>query len=393
MRILHVIREMDPKTGGPPRVVEGLAVASAQAGHDVEIAAIGTATAQWPRLSQNGVKLNLFEASPPGFLGGSAGLSNFVNRVAGRFDVIHVHGVWDKCLRDAGQAAQREGKPLLISVHGMLDPWSMRRSRLKKTAALHLLGVRSFLDNASAIFCGTADEAAKAEPLHIRAPIGVLANGYAPLAIGPGSRTSRERLNATRPKVADWSRIILFYSRIHPKKGVDLLVEAFAQIAQRFPDTGLLVAGIAQDAAYAATIEARIESLGLGSRIDFTTDLTGTDSLFVLQACDIFALPSHQEGFSMAVVEAMACGKPVLVTDQCHVNEISSWRAGVVVPVSVEGLVSGLAQLLALDDTALEQTGARGRAIALEQFSWPAIAARLHGIYAQAIDRKRHGSR
>ncbi len=391
MQILQLVRDMHPRAGGPPRVVIGSSIALAARGHGVTIAAIGTADderavhAAWAELAQAGVTLRLFEASRPAFLGASRSLTRAMRADVGGFDVLHMHGVWDGCLIAAARAARRGGRPYFISPHGMLDRWSMARSAAKKKALLALGGGNGFLAGAAGMIFGTADEAAEADRIAPNVARITVPNGVDARMVAPRDASAASRLQLEIPATRGWSRTILFYSRLHPKKNVDGLIAAFARVVDAFPGTGLLIAGITDDAAYETQIRAAAAEPAVADRIVVTTALTGPDSRYVLDAVDVFALPSHQEGFSIAIIEAMARGLPVLISDRCHMPEIAEMGAGEVVPATQDGLVAGLRALLSRDGDALRGAGERGARLVAENFTWPSVATRLETIYAAAL--------
>lgn len=393
MRILQVIRDMDPASGGPPRVVEGLSVGLAQLGCEVEIAAITYGTecqarlaAAWPSLGESGVNFRGFAPSGPAPFGASSNLATFLRKSVRSFDIVHLHGVWDQVLVSAANAAYKANVPYLVSPHGMLDNWSMRRSRLKKAAAWHLLGVGRMLKQASTVVYGTKSEALEASGLRIVSPARVAPNGFWSQSLEALSSNARQRLAVQFPETASWSTCVLFYSRVHPKKGLDMLIEAFTELADEFPGAGLLVAGIQQDRAYEAEVRKQIRATNRPGRIVFTTALTGPESRFVYHAADIFVLPSHQEGFSIAIVEALACGRPVLITDRCHMDEVLAWGAGQVTAPTSDGIAAGMRVLLEMDAASRAEAGCRGRSRVLETLTWPKVAARMRTIYADLAD-------
>lgn len=390
MRILQLVRDLHPRSGGPPRVVVGSSMALAELGHDVSIAAIGTSDderavhAAWPGLARAGVTLRMFEPSRPHFLGASNALAKAVEADVANHDLMHMHGVWDGCLIKAGRVARLAGRPYFISPHGMLDRWSMARSAAKKKALLALGGGNRFLAGAAALVFGTADEASEADQIAPDVARVIMPNGVDMSMIAVRDASAVGRLHLAFPATRGWSRTILFYSRLHPKKNVDGLVAAFASIADAFRGTGLLIAGIPDDIDYEAQIRATAEQPALHGRIIVTTALTGPDSRFVLDAVDLFALPSHQEGFSMAIIEAMARSIPVLISDRCHMPEVSEIGAGEVVPATHAGLVVGLRAMLSRDNDELRAAGERGARLVAGHYTWPSIATRLTAAYTAA---------
>lgn len=393
MRVLQVIRDLHPREGGPPRVLTGSSIAMARVGVPVTVVA-GVINGEQDAVLQScrdmldeGVQLHFFPRSAPRMLGGSRSLSRWVTENVAHYDVVHLHGVWDACLTAAGRAARAASVPYLMSPHGMLDRWSMARSRVKKGLALKLGGTGSLLNSADGLVFGTRDEALEAgdaTPISDRSF--VIPNGVDASVLGPRDEQARDRLHAALPATARWSRVVLFYSRFHPKKGVDLLAEAFARLVADFPDAGLLVAAIPQDRQYEAQVASRVRHLGLEQRILLTTDMSGQDSRYLYDAADVFALPSHQEGFSMAIIEAMARSLPVLITDRCHLDIVADIGAGQVVAPNVDGLEAGLRRLLEMSPAQRAEAGSAGRQFVEGQCVWPKVVEQLVSAYSQCRD-------
>ncbi len=399
-RILMVTAEMHPHAGGPPRVVVGCTLALAARGHGVEIAALAPRGAEsadihaaWPQLAEAGIPLHLFPVDPPASLGRSRALTAFAAKNAGRFDMLHAHGVWERALVASAAAFASAGKPYIISPHGMLDPWSMARSSWKKRTALHLLGGRRFLNRAHALAYGTRDEADAATTAALTSAAVVVPNGVDQSFLRPRDPGLRTELHFRLPATERWERVVLFYGRIHPKKGVDLLLEAFDRVAGDAPGAGLLIAGIPEDKTFEAAVRARASASPYAERILVTTELVGPQSRFVLDAADLFVLPSYQEGFSMAIVEAMARSLPVLITDACHLPEVETVGAGRVVPITVPALAEGLRDLLLRTAPALRATGAAGRELVAANYTWTKVAALLEReVYASGSTDDRQTS-
>jgi glycosyltransferase involved in cell wall biosynthesis len=394
MRVLEVVREMDQRHGGPPRVVVGHALQLKAHGIDVEVACLaprGEANRvrdAWPELRSAGIALNIFDYTPPQLIGRSLDLQAFVEQRIHDFDVMHAHGVWEQSLAASARALRSAGKPYVISPHGMLDHWSRRRSAWKKWLARNFLGTRAFLRGADAIVYGTPDEAREAEDLRLPGRQYIIPNGIEPARFQRQNDDDCGRLSARFPAIAAWETVVLFYGRLHPKKGFDLLIEAFARLHLDYPGAGIFAAAIAHDDDYTAALRRKIADYGLQSHVVLTTEIVGGDSRVVFDMADIFVLPSHQEGFSMAIIEAMACGIPVLITDACHMNDVVEWRAGKVVPVSVDGIEAGLRELLGMDKAALAEMGLRGREVAHGTFNWSRIGSQLADMFSDVTFKR-----
>ena len=385
MRVLLVCPGMHPREGGPPRTVIGTALALVRAGMDVEIATIGLAgdddetQAAWPELFEAGVRLHIFPRGYPQLIGRSGALNKFLALEGDRFDLLHVHCIWETALADAAASFRGRGKPTFVSAHGMLDRWQMRRSTFKKNMALRFFGTGAMLRHADALFFGTQEEAGEASDLDLGAPVVLMPNGTIPYT-GAGADEARARMVDRYPAIRDWRRTVLFFSRLHPKKGLDLLIAAFARIQDEYPDVGLFAAAIAQDEAYGDAIRAQIAGLP-ASRIVLASEPGGLDATSAFSVADIFCLPSHQEGFSQAILEGASAGLPVLITDKCHMPEFGEEGAGLIVSDTVDGLVGGLRALLALSEPELRAMGERGRNIVSSRYTWEHIAERLTAAY------------
>ena len=175
----------------------------------------------------------------------------------------------------------------------------------------------------------------------------------------------------------------MFFGRVHPKKGFDLLLPALA-VLSKSRDFHLLVAGPGDDA-YIDSLKSEVDRRGIGSRVTFAGMLNGADRLRPLADADIFVLPSYNENFGIAVAEAMACGIPVVVSDQVDLSiEVREWNAGLVVTCDVAELASALGRMI--DDPQLRaECGANGKRFAAEQLRWDRVAARLHHLYESAM--------
>ena len=377
LRIALFTPDLRPSAGGPPRVVLGSAQALVARGHRVTIFTFAAAATDEP-----GVEVRCFPVDRPARIGRSQAMQRDALLCAAEFDVLHVHAIWEAGAADLAAAFRRKGKPVFVSAHGMLDRWSMRQSRLKKQITLRLLWAGRLLSCASAIVFATDEEAAEASALYPKTPRAIVANGIDVAATRATIAAGRDAVRSAVPSLSDWPRTIVYLSRLHPKKGVDQLVDARLALDARFDDVGMLIAGIPQDEALLLALQTRIAESSLSHRFVLTTDLVGPAAMGALGLAKLFVLPSHQEGFSIAILEAMAAGLPVLITDKCHLPEVETWQAGAVVPDTVAGVKAGLERLLSLPPAELAIIGENARAAVERKYSWPVIAGQLEALYA-----------
>lgn len=388
MRIFHVIGSLDPAAGGPPAVAARLAAAQAALGHEVRIVCLGQRDQRYEvNKSLAGVPHMdrvLIVALWPG-AGWRAKVENFTGKLVAQYlqprvepgDILHLHGVWEPLLRSSAKVARHNRAGYALTPHGMLDPWSLQQSKWKKKLAL-LLGYRTMLQHAAFIHALNQDEATGLAPLHLRSPIEVIPNGVFLEEIDPlpekGSFYQSHPQLQGRPYV-------LFLSRLHYKKGLDYLVDAFAQIAAKHPQLQLVVAG--PDGGEKEPLERRLAELNLQNRALLTGPLYGRAKWEALVDATCFCLPSRQEGFSMAVTEAMAAGTPVVISRECHFPEVAQAQAGLVVSLNAGEVAIAIDQVVR-DGNLARSMGQAGRNLVVTHYTWDRIAQQTLAAYERA---------
>lgn len=395
MKVLQVIDGMHPRDGGPPSVVAGAAIAMRARGHDIRVITSlqpgdqADVEASWKRMLDSGTKLYFTAPIGVASMIGLAAPDAILNAAIEDADVVQLHGFWSPMLVSAARSARKAGKPYFISVHGLLDHWAMTASRskwLKKQIALKLFGVESVLRQSAGLIYGSETEDQQSWD-----PAPGLKKFYIPNGVdadvgqGPVTESDRQRLAQSAPHFGSWKRSLLFYGRIHPGKGVDMLVTAFNAVAMDFPDTGLLIAGIRRDETYADQINELVAACPAPDRIALTTELTGPESRFVYSLCDIFILPSHGEGLSVAMIEALANGMPMLITRYCHAPQVQSVGAGVVVDPTPAAIEAGLRDLLSRSDAELAVAGQRARQLFEQAYTWDRVAQLLDEAFSSSL--------
>lgn len=391
MKIVHAITSLDPAAGGPPVVAARLGAAQAAMGHEVWIVAYERHEAKERIAKAFGAVPGYDRVHVVGLHAHGLGERLFatearadLRKIGVGAGVFHLHGVWDSILRAAASAANTLGVPYVVTPHGMLDPWSLGQSplkRLKKQAAL-ALAYRRMLDGAAFIHALNADEARLLDPLRLRAPREVFPNGiFIEEFASPPAPGSFRR---SHPEIGQ-DPFVLFLSRIHFKKGLDYLVDAFAQLRAKHPALRLVIAG--PDDGYRSTLEQRIAETKSVDRVHLVGPLYGDDKLAALVDAALFCLPSRQEGFSMAITEAMACRLPVVVSDQCHFPEVAEVKAGLVVPCDASRTAEAIDRVMSGAD-ARRAMGEAGRALVEQRFTWRKIAEGMVGAYQRRSPSK-----
>jgi glycosyltransferase involved in cell wall biosynthesis len=385
MKILHVILSLDPAAGGPPMVAARLAAAQAGLGHSARIAGYEAPAAR-QRIDAAmktilGIDhVNIIDLPAPGrldrlFAGNTAKHLEPHIRDA---DIVHLHGVWDPILFAAAKVARRLSRPYVVTPHGMLDPWSLAQKETKKKIAL-ALGYRRMLNDAAFIHFINLDERRLTEPLHLTSAGHVVHNGVFLEEIDP--LPPRGQFRAEHPEFAE-KTLIFFLSRLHFKKGLDILADAFAIVLREFPEARLVVAG--PDDGARADFEKQIRDLHISTSVYLVGPIYGEKKMAALRDCDCFCLPSRQEGFSIAILEALASEAPVVISPDCHFPEVKESNAGIIAALNAPATAQALLTILR-DPDAARRMGQSGRNLVVTRFTWPQSARQLIAHYQAAI--------
>jgi glycosyltransferase involved in cell wall biosynthesis len=358
---LHVCNGLVPtRDGGIVPSVLGMSRALAGQGGDVAV--VTPTPSDLPEPQQ-----------PPGVLfhGREPDLAPWIERA----DILHLHGLWQGHTRRGCRIARAHRVPYLIAAHGHAEPWSLRHKALRKRIYTALVEGKN-LRRAACLHALTHPEVGHLRALAPRTPVCLVPNGVdlAPFDGLP----PRAEMEAIHPELAG-KFVLLFFGRLHRKKGLDLLGGALASLAGDFPALHLLVAG-ADDGAR-APFERQLAEAGLSDRATFVGHVAGEAARRAWGAADAFALPSYSEGFSMAILEALAARRPVLATTACHFGALAERDAGLVVEPTIAGVTSGLRGLLERSPAEREAMAARGRRLVEAEYTWDRQGARLAAVY------------
>lgn len=321
------------------------------------------------------LEIDVLPRSWPRFFGTSWAMARRLEEVVPKADVIHLHSLYLFHDWAAAHYCWRCGKPYIVRPHGTLDPFIFRRHRWRKAVA-DVLFQNRVLQRAAGLHYTAADEWLLARP-HARNPRGCII----PIGIDLSSLENlppRAVLRARYPAIGD-RKVVLFLGRLSFKKGVDILVNAFAEVARHRQDLFLVIAG--PDEGIKAEAERRISELGIGPQTQFTGMVTGADKLMVLAGSDAFLLPSQSENFGIAVVEAAACGIPVVISDRVNLwREFQDAGAALVGPPEAPAFAAHLNFLLENPERAKE-IGSRGAKLVRCSFHWEALGRRYEDMY------------
>lgn len=388
LKVLHCIANLAPRYGGPPRACLGMARALAARGHQVSLYTTnqdGNETLSVPLdepVVTDGVEVRYFPIQPPRALATSLPLARALFRDVSNFDLVHVHSLYLFHDWAASAACRRHRVPYLIRPHGSLDPYLVRRHRLRKAVVNRLFQDRA-LRRAAAIHFTAEEEGRLARPHVFGRPEVIVPIGLDPDAFRtlppPGS------FRARHPELAQ-APLLLFLGRINFKKGLKLLLEAFPRIRDTLPGCRLVLAG-PDNEGYGQGLRKDIAARGLTDSVHFTGMLDGEEKLALLRDADLFVLPSYTENFGIAVIEAMACGLPVVLSDRVNIHrEVRAAGAGLVTPCEAGPLADACARILAAPTLARDM-GRAGRALVERDYRWSSVGARLEAAYQTLLDR------
>jgi glycosyltransferase involved in cell wall biosynthesis len=386
MRVVHLIERMDPSVGGPPAVVARLGAAQSSLGHQVTIAryspeddahSVAQAVRLIPGFDQV-LTLDLGRRVGIERLAARHGTSVLRRHLSGsiRPDILHLHGVWDPIIFRAGRLAHAAGVKIVVAPHSLLHEWSMSQHSFRK-ASMWRLGSRRLVSGAAFVHCLNQDEVEQVGRLRLGAPLEVIPNGVFEEEVTPIPKPGAFRRRLMR---LEGRQYVLFLSRLHYKKGLDYLADAFARVVAAGWLGDLVVAG--PDGGAKAAFIQQVASLRLTDRVHVLDPIYGQAKIEAFADAACFCLPSRQEGFSMAIVEAMACGCPVVISESCYFPEVAQAGAGRVVPLHADAIASALLEVLGHGEQAVAM-GRAGRELVLSRYTWPAIARRSIDLYMQ----------
>ncbi len=382
MRVLHMVASLAAEWGGPPKVVSPLVDGLARRGVECSIFSPDSPRTQ-SLISPEKGEVSLFR---PGWLsrwwkGYSPELARAVERAVPEFDLIHLHELWHFPHFAGYRAAQRRKRPYVITPHGALEPWALNHEGAKKFLYLNLLQ-RRMLKKAAALQAFTQSEIASIRKVCPQVPVMRIPNGVRLedfRNLPPG-----EWWEKSHPEMKG-KKMVLFLGRIHPVKGLDVLGKAFARVRHALEDVFLVIAGPDEDA-YREKVERLIRAEGIQDRTIFPGMLTGEAKLAALARADLFVLPSYSEGFSMAILEALSCKVPVVITPQCHFPEVRDAGAGEIVDPEDGPLAAAMERLLR-DDGRRVSMGEKGRRLVGERFTWERVAEQMLAFYEAVLDQ------
>jgi len=379
--VLQVISSVDRSGGGPIEGVNQLSAILASAGHSIEIASLDPPDATF--LQQSALPVHPLGPTVYSY-GFSAKLIPWLRANRARYDAVVVNGLWQFHSFGVWRALRKSNTPYVLYTHGMLDPWFKRKyplKHLKKWLYWPWAEYRVLRDAQAVLF--TCEQ----ERLLARSSFWLYQCNEVVVGLGTSAPVGNPEFEVQDffkryPELRN-KKLILFMGRIHPKKGCDLLIDAFAKVLAQCPLWHLVIAGPDQ-LGWQAILSQRAEQVGLASRITWTGMISGATKWGALRTAEAFVLPSHQENFGIAVAEALAVGLPILISDKVNIwREIQADAAGIVREDTLEGTCKLLQSYVDMPEGKIQAMRERARACFEQRFEIRRAAQNLEAILSR----------
>ena len=377
LRILHILKTLDFTQGGVPVAVSGLARALSREGCFVTVAVIDGAGSNVALDELINVKI--FSRDIWQKLDYSRGLNLFVRQNVGEFDIVHSHLMYSASSLTIGDACNAFGVPLVLSPHGMFAPHLLSHHAVRKLvadlvyhkrgmAAVDLIHFTTSVEKEWGLVGGLKKD-------FFVAPIGVNVSDYAII----------DEANAFSGLCEQGTKVILYLGRLNFKKGLDILIDSYSIVVSEYSAVHLVIAG--PDDGMENEMRAAVERKGLAGKVSFVGMVTGARKVAMLQQAHVFVLPSYSENFGIAVIEALAAGTPVIISDQVGVHrEVATAGVGLVGPCNAAAFAGMMIQMLG-PDSFYASIKCKLNCYAESCLDWKPIALKYLAVYRGVIQK------
>lgn len=378
MRIVQYLNFFDLKQGGVVRAVIDLCTVLVDRGHEVRLLTFDDTDipAAW-RTPSPSMRVDKLSRSRLPFPRLDAAGAAVVRDQFKQADAVHLHVPWDPINLHLSAIARHMRKPYVLSIHGMLDEWTIAKKSLKKRAYL-ALGGRTMLERAVAVHCTAQAEQDQSQRWYPRGRSAVipLLFDLAPFDPLPGPEAARAKF----PEVRTAKPIVLFVGRLHAIKRIELLIAAAGELKKLGQPFALVIAGPG-DADYEAQLRRQVSELGLDGDVVFTGFVSGKEKVSLYQTAKVFVLPSHHENFGFVSVEAMACRVPVVTTRAVNIWPELGRSGGATICDPTPGSMAQAIAAITRDPVRQSAMGEQARAWVFDELNPDRVAKAYEALY------------
>ncbi len=386
MNILHLIPSVGPMSFGPGYVALNLAKEQQRLGCSVQIWCLDTSMdVQWASevsgLSRKNIRS--FSCMSPSFLKYSPEMERVaMGSAGGQFDVVHQHSIWTGISRVTYKLSKKHDIPSIIAPHGSLESWALKRSNWKKQIATYLYESRN-LNNAACLHATAEPEFSDFQKYGLLNPIAVIPNGISNKCLNSDGSADNFRNHF---KINPHKRILLFMSRITPKKGLFMLLNAINMIINVFDDWMLVLIG-PDEFGHKSEVEALVKELNMKDIVKFVDPVFNQLKRDAFSAADLFVLPSYSEGAPIVILDSLAVGVPVITTKASPWEDLSTYGCGWWVGVNVNEISEALKCAVGLPREYLKEMGQRGKELVASKYTWSSLTQMTVDLYSWLIGR------
>lgn len=368
MNICIITSTIDKSYGGPARSVPILAKGLAQNGVNTTLLTQESANMNTHLLDESNVKLVTVPRRKF-----NVDVKNII--INGNFDVLHLQNLWDPFIHKMAKLARKLNIPYIMTPRGMLEPWSLQQKKWKKKIALAIYQ-KEDLRKAACILATSHMEAIHIRDLGIKAPIAVIPNGIDVSEYSCRALSDRDSVK----------KQIVFLSRIHQKKGIELLIQAWERIYEKYPEWNIVIAGNG-DESYIRSLGELIKSKPIEKSMKIVPPVFGNDKMRLYYESSIFVLPTYSENFGMVIAEAMSCGVPAITTNGTPWQELNELGIGWCIDLSVDNLTKALSDAIALGTDALFDMGQNASLHITDNYQYTQVAKKNISVYEWIINQ------
>ena len=369
MHICLFISSLHKNGGGPSRSVPIMAKGLSEIGIKTTLMTVESEEMNLHILDDSNVTISLIPAKYT-----HSQLKSLI--INSRFDIIHLQGLWLPVYHEVASIARQVGIPYMMTPRGTLEPWSLQQRIIKKKLAM-LLYQKKDLQKSACILATAKMEAAHIRQLGIHSPVCIIPNG-----IDVSEYECRTMVD--KPEI---KKQILFLSRIHPKKGIELLIDAWKDLEDSFPEWSVIIAGNGEES-YIANLKQQIKNLGLNDSIRIVPPVFGREKRHLYCESALFVLPTHSENFGMVIAEALSCGVPVITTNGTPWMVLNDEGIGWCIDLSKDRLKETIYNAVTLGIDTLFEIGQKGSHYVHTTLQYQVVAKHMSDVYQWLLYRR-----